>query len=86
MIAHLEQSLVRKPNWWNLDEISEVDLLIEVFKQVAAFENSFTSPPRRAAVDLPGSQGDSGTTNQESGAAGHVAPMGRGEVPPSLEP
>ena len=86
MIAHLEQSIIRKPTWWNLDEIDDIDLLMMVFKEVAVFENSFRSPLRGAAVSVPGSQADSGRESTQSGAAGHVAPMGRGEVPPSLEP
>lgn len=86
MIAHLEQSLIRKPTWWNLDEIDDVNLLLDVFKKIAEFENSFTSPLRGAAVSVQGSQADSGSSNQGSGAAGHTTPMGRGEVPPSLDP
>lgn len=86
MIAHLEHSLIRKPTWWNLDEIDDIELMLTVFREVAKFENSFSSPLRGAAIGVPGSQDDSGRTNQESGAAGHVAPMGRGEVSPSLEP
>jgi len=86
MIAHLEQSLVRKPAWWNLDELDEIDLLAEVFKQVVEFENSFRSPQRGAALGLQGSQTDSGRTSSQPGAAGHVETVGRGEVPPSLDP
>lgn len=86
MIAHLEQSLIRKPTWWNLDELDDVNLVLEVFKKVAEFEQSFSSPLRGAAVTSEGSQSDSGSSSQGSGAAGHTAPMGRGEVPPSLDP
>jgi len=86
MIAHLEHSIIRKPTWWNMDEIDDIELLLMVFREVASFENSFRSPLQGAAVSVPSSQTDSGGTNTQSGAAGHVAPMGRGEVPPSLEP
>jgi len=86
MIAHLEQSLIRKPTWWNLDEIDDFDLVLEVFRQVADFENTFHSPLKGAAIGVSGSQGDSGRASTQSGAAGHATPVGRGEVPPSLEP
>lgn len=86
MIAHLEQSLIRKPTWWNLDELDDIGLVLEVFKQVAEFENSFTSPLRGAAVSVQGSQTDSGSPSEGSGAAGHIAPMGGGKVSPPMDP
>lgn len=41
MIAHLELSIVDAPNWWDLDEITDVDLISVVYKEVVKFENKF---------------------------------------------
>jgi len=86
MIAHLEQSLIRKPTWWNLDELDDLDLILSVFKKVATFENSFASPLRGAAVIVQGSPVDSGGSSEGSGAAGRVAAVGGGQVQASLDP
>jgi hypothetical protein len=51
MIAHLEISLVQKPVWFNLSEMWDLDLLHEVYGEVAKFEGSFKSARRNAPGD-----------------------------------
>lgn len=41
MIAHLELAVVDAPKWWKLDELVDTDILMAVYKEVLAFENSF---------------------------------------------
>jgi hypothetical protein len=85
-IAHCEVSLKQVPTWWNLDELYDIDLLLAVYKKVVEFENSFSSPQPSAAIGHGSSQNDSGGTSTQTGAAGHITAVGRGEVQPSLDP
>jgi len=41
MLAHLELSLIDFPDWWDLAEIGDIELMSLVFQEVATFENSF---------------------------------------------
>ncbi len=41
MIAHMQISLVTTPKWWDINTLPDMGLLSEVYKEVAAFENSF---------------------------------------------
>lgn len=41
MIATLETVIVQKPVWWDLEDISDVELLSKVFQEVMKYENSF---------------------------------------------
>lgn len=43
MFAHLEFSIKSAPEWWDLDQITDVDLVGKVFKEVVEFEQSFLS-------------------------------------------
>lgn len=86
MIAHLEIALIQAPMWFNLDEIYDLDLVLAVYAEVAKFENEFNSPQPRAAISSGSSQTDSGGTGEQSGSAGRTEAVGRGEVPPSLDP
>jgi hypothetical protein len=86
MLAHLEISVIQAPMWFNFETIYDAELLGEVFKRVSEFENSFFRPKRDRNVDPGSSQNDSSRESEESGTAGHVAPVGGGEVSPSLDP
>lgn len=41
MIAELDTLLVQKPQWWDLDQITDQDLMLAVYKEVSSYENSF---------------------------------------------
>ena len=47
MVAHLELSLIEKPDWWKLDEISDINLIIKVYEEVLEFENTFLRSKRQ---------------------------------------
>jgi len=41
ILAHLEVAIINAPQWWDLDQIGDSGVIVEVFKEVATFENSF---------------------------------------------
>ena len=86
MISHLEVGLIQSPVWFNLEELYDVGLISEVFKRVAEFETSFSSPTKRAAFNMGSRTNDSGKKSAGTGNVGSVTPVGGGEVPTSLEP
>jgi len=44
MIAHCEISLVSKPEWFDPENMTDLSLLNEVYKEVTAFEVNFRGP------------------------------------------
>ena len=86
MIAWLEHSIIQAPMWFNLDELYEAKLLADLFREVVDFQNSFFRSIRDRNVDPGSGTKDSSTKGQGPNAAGHIAPMGRGEVPTTLDP
>ena len=90
IIAHLEISLKDFPKWWNLEAISSVDVLTEVYQEVASFEESFSRQPRQTTPQDNGSvrgvQRDSGGNLSESDVRGVVSDVVDEEVQASLEP
>lgn len=88
MIAHLELSLVKAPSWWNLQELTDVDLIRAVYKEVAAFEETFLNRARDAQArgSMGGNPGNSESSVQEPVATGSVGAVVESEVQSSLEP
>lgn len=82
MIAHLELGLVNTPDWWNLDELGDVEVVTKVFTEVAKFENSFR---KRKNADGD-SEGRSPQDNPEAHSGGDAAQVVGEEVQDSLEP
>ena len=44
MLAHLEVALVQAPEWWNPDSFYSGDVIVEVYKEVMSFEDTFRKP------------------------------------------
>jgi hypothetical protein len=86
MIAHFELSVKEAPEWWDLDKITDVELLGIVFKEVLEFEQSFLS--RKASRKKPGRDGEgSGKAGvQEADAGGTARQVVGEEVQAALEP
>lgn len=95
MIAHLDVCLEEVPEWWNLADITDADLLALVFEEVVKHESSFhRSAGERNQLrgsedgdDALASSEDVGTADQEE--AHHDRERGQvvdKEVPASLEP
>jgi len=40
MLAHLEISITEAPDWWNLDDITDPEVVETVFEEVLSFESS----------------------------------------------
>lgn len=89
MIAHLDIALVSWPDWWNLDEICDGELLSMVFEEVVKHENSFLDRirSRNRGTESDGTeQADSSGDLSESGAGRVVGAMVDEEVQSALEP
>jgi hypothetical protein len=86
MLATLSVCLVQKPVWFDPDTTDDIELMVKIYKECVDYENSFMSPLPGAATSMGGSQASSGGTSEQSGAAGSVTQVGRGQVPASLDP
>jgi hypothetical protein len=89
IIAHLEISLKSFPGWWNLSEITNTDILNEVYKEVAEFEESFLrrkESPREGPGSVQAGQGDSSDHLQGTLVGGVSSAVVDEEVQASLEP
>lgn len=85
MIAHLELSIKDAPSWWNLDAISDVGLLVAVFKEVLDFENSFLHRGKPADNGTVSKANGEANTQGSNTAGAVVAVVGK-EVQSALQP
>ena len=60
MVAHLELAIVEAPDWWDLDEITDVAILGIVYKEVISFENTFLGRGSRDPADTGNEHGGTG--------------------------
>lgn len=81
MLAQLEVALIDTPDWWNLDDISDMELVGMVFSEVVKFENSFRT--RDSDTDSEAGSQAPDTRTQPGGDSRQV--VGE-EVSASLEP
>ncbi len=95
MIAHLELAITQAPDWWNLDDISDLELLAAVYGQVVEFENSFFRRGRGGAQSteesdsdtLLGGSADIGADDSPgANGGGNITKVVGTEVQASLEP
>ena len=74
MLAQLETSIVTAPPWWKLEDLSDVELVRSVYREVEKFEQTFRNRGRAGADGaLLGSGGVSATGHGASGAEGSGA-------------
>lgn len=83
MIAHLELALVKFPQWWNMDEITDVSLIGHIYKEVISFENKFRGS---GGVSGGESEGSGPAETPEADTDGSSGPVVDPEVQASLEP
>ncbi len=88
MVAHLELSILEAPKWWNLDDVTDIDLVARVYREVIAFENKFLGRPDRDDGDESDGGDEGGGEPDSSGSddAGSPDEVVDEEVQPSLEP
>ena len=86
MVAHLELAIKQAPSWWDLDKLSDMQLVGRVFKEVIEFENSFLRRAiDRAANNGLGAGGGEEDISSANTGAGPRAMVGS-EVQAALEP
>lgn len=93
MIAHLDIALKESPEWWDLDNITDADLLAAVFEEVVSHENSFLAT-RRKRSEHSAARDDAVVDGEEMGAIdlsetdgdGTASEMVEQEVQAALEP
>lgn len=86
-IAYLEIAIQKgsAPAWWDLDEISDEDVLFKVFKEAWAWENSFRNRGKKPNPS-PGSEGNSEKEHSETDRGSTPKKMVDKQVQASLEP
>lgn len=86
MIAHLEIAIKAAPDWWNLDKLSDPQLIGKVFQEVLEFENSFLRRKSDRDADNGSGAGSSQeAVSQTNANRGTVTLVGK-EVQSALEP
>ena len=71
MLAQLEVSIVTAPPWWNMETISDTDLVRKVYQEVEKFEQTFRDRGRASANGAVVGQGGAGSAGHgAAGAAG----------------
>lgn len=87
ILAHLDICIKKAPDWWNLNEIADVQLVYNLYQEVMNFENSFRGFTNNddSGDDADG-EGDSQGTGASSNTVGTVAKVVGAEVPATLEP
>lgn len=88
MIAHLSLAVTEAPDWWNLDDLTDLSVLTNVYKEVISFENRFLGRRKAPAGEGSGgsSQEDSQEAQGEANATGASQQVVGGQVQASLEP
>lgn len=71
MLAHFEVALIQKPEWFIPEELIDVGLLREVYKEVASFEADFLNGPLQREEPNRVSE-SSGEEESEGGGGNHV--------------
>lgn len=86
MIAHLEIAIKEHPPWWDLTQITDTELLGEVFKEVYEFEQTFLL--RKSANKKSGStsNGSGAGAVPQTDAPGSLSQVVGEEVSSALEP
>lgn len=79
MLAYLETALIQKPKWWDLNEITDIEVLNKVFEEAMKFENSF----RKRSVE--GSEANSGSQSKETHSGDSAKKVVDEEVRNSLD-
>ena len=68
VLAHLTVAITDAPDWWNLDEMSDVGIIYEVYKEVAEHEASFRKRPEadEGQDDRPAGKGNRSRKNRST--------------------
>lgn len=86
MLAHLELSITDAPKWWNLDEVTDTELLGVVFGEVVSFENSFLSRKSEGKKSGGNGAGSGKADVSEANTVGGPRAVVGEKVQDSLEP
>jgi len=88
MIAHMELALTAAPDWWNLDDITDLSVLTSVYSEVISFENTFLGRGKASGGAGSGgsSQEDSTSAQAQASPAGDSQPVVVEQVQAALEP
>jgi hypothetical protein len=72
MIAHLEQALVQKPIWFKFEDLTDMDLITEIYEKVIEFEMTFfRRGDRGAASESQSTASGEANSGQEHPVQGH---------------
>lgn len=88
MIAQLEVSIVKAPEWFNLDTITDLSVLSAVYQEVADFETSFPRSGKAGGAGRHSAGGQTGGQAQTPSAepVGDAQQVVGSSVQSALEP
>lgn len=86
MIAHLEVALIKVPTWWDLDSISDMNLIGTVFQEVLKHEESLFRAPGQTTNTHGSGEVGSGTQGTQTNSPGVTRSLVEQEVSAALKP
>lgn len=86
MLATLEIGLIQKPDWFDVNNLIDQELLHLVFQEVASFEAKFRRKPGQSANNNSTSTDRSKAQEDEANRSGTPGRVVSREVQASLEP
>ena len=70
MIAHCEIALVSKPDWFDADNLTDLELLTAVYKEVTSFEVNFLGDQSAISGQNPNGSSETSSSAQPTGSGG----------------
>jgi hypothetical protein len=85
-VAFLEIAIQKAPPWWNLDNITDTDLLAKIYEEAFSFETSFLRGKQQG--EESGRAGEAGSPSTTDGAnnGGNSGSLVGEEVQAALKP
>ncbi len=88
MIAHLEIALIKKPSWWNLEELADEELILKVYQEVIRGDMTFrglTEPKKEGSVGDGSDKGVSTSERSQSVGGDNIKKVVGKEVSDALD-
>jgi hypothetical protein len=86
MVAHLELAVKTAPVWWDLNKITDMQLVGKIFKEVIDFENTFLRRSAERALADGSSTGSSSEAVSATNSQASRREVVGSEVSAALEP
>ena len=75
MMAHCQVSIIQSPEWFDAGEISDLELLREIYEEVASFEADFHQPQQTPEREEPSGSVEDSSGSEHTGGGGPVSTL-----------